>query len=487
VHTLPSATRSDASTPGSRTLAGLIALCLSCIAAGTGCGGSLTTRANPAIAPIAIVGADVSTLLAVEGAGAVFSENGVRDDALAILKRNGFGYARLRLFHTPDRSRELVNDATYDVTLAKRVKNAGLKLLLDIHYSDSWADPGKQTKPAAWTNLTFDQLRDSVFAYTRDVVAAFRDAGAPPDMIQIGNEVNTGMLWPDGHADKLDAEWARFALLVKAGRDGARAALGSGSGVLFMHHVADPQYVVWHMDNLLRHLEPPDVIGVSYYPFWHGDLTQFRARMSEIAIRYGKPIVIAETAYPWTNESFDAYPDVYHGAPAAGMPAYTRAGQADFFSQLIAAIKATPNGLGAGFFYWEPAWLPSSTFGSPMDNLTLFDQTGAALPALATIRGAVKLRSFLIWPSPDGVFRNADAHTSSPPAWSCHHRSASRAVQQSAPMASTRASSRLAASGKRSALCFSRQRAITAASGCGISGRRSVTGRGFSYRCAAII
>lgn len=345
---------------------------------------------TPTTTPLTIVGVDVSSLLAVEAAGAVFSDGGVRDDPLAILKRNGVNYVRVRLFHTPDRSHELVNDLSYDVRLATRAKAVGLKLLLDIHYSDSWADPGKQTKPAVWRSLAFNPLRDSVFAYTRDVVSAFRDAGATPDMIQIGNEVNVGMLWPDGHADKDDAEWARFAQLVKAGRDGARAALGTGAGVLFMHHVADPQHVVWHMDNLLRHMELPDVIGVSYYPVWHGDLAQFRTRLAAIAIKYGKPIVIAEVAYPWTNEFFDGYPDVYHGAPATGMPAYSRTGQAEFFTRFLGALKETPNGLGAGFIYWEPAWLPSASFGSPMDNLTLFDQTGAALPALAVIRDGIR-------------------------------------------------------------------------------------------------
>ncbi|GAC1516942.1 MAG: hypothetical protein NVS1B4_15270 [Gemmatimonadaceae bacterium] len=366
----------------------------SCGAPATKDGTSPTAPTPPPPPPPApsalIVGADVSSLPAVEGAGGVFSENGVRGDALAILRRNGFNYARVRLFHTPDRSRELVNDLALDLTLARRVKAAGLKLLLDIHYSDSWADPGKQTKPAAWQRLTFDQLRDSVFAYSRDVVTAFRNAGASPDMIQIGNEVNVGILWPEGHADKQDAEWARFALLVKAGRDGARAALGTGSDVQFMHHIADPAHVVWHMDNVSRHLELPDVIGVSYYPMWHGDLARFRARMSDIAIRYGRPIVIAETVYPWTDHTFDSYPDVYHGTPDAGMPAYTPAGQADFFRQFIAALRETPKGMGYGFFYWEPAWLPSALFGSPVDNLTLFDQNGTTLPALGAIRDGVK-------------------------------------------------------------------------------------------------
>jgi len=337
-----------------------------------------------------IVGADVSSLAAVEAAGARFSQNGVVEDALAILARNGFNYARLRLFHTPPRGRELVNDLAYDISLAMRAKRAGLKLLLDLHYSDIWADPGSQTKPAAWSALTFDQLRDSVFAYTRDVVAAFVKAGATPDMIQLGNEVNVGFLWPDGHADKIDAEWTKFAALIESGRAGARAGLG-GATALFMHHVADPAVVVWHMDNLLRHTAAPDAIGVSYYPVWHGDLATFTARMNEIATKYGKPVVVAETAYPWTNASFDAYPDVYHGAPASGMPAYTPAGQQQFFSRFLAALAGVPNGRGAGFFYWEPAWLPGA-FGSPVDDMTIFDQTGAALPVVTFIRDATKAR-----------------------------------------------------------------------------------------------
>jgi arabinogalactan endo-1,4-beta-galactosidase len=372
-------------------------LLLSSDACGQLPGGSVPTSPDttttlpivPAGNSITIVGADISSLPSVEAAGAVFSQNGVHGDALTILQRNGFNYARLRLFHAPSKQRELVNDLAYDVALAVRAKRAGLKLLLDLHYSDSWADPGKQTKPAAWASLTFAQLKDSVFAYTRDVVSAFVAAGAAPDMIQLGNEVNVGMLWPEGHADKIDSEWASFAELENAGRAGVRAAMPT-STPLFLHHVADPATVVWHMDNLLRHMEPPDVIGVSYYPIWHGDLTAFSTHMAEIAAKYGKPVVVAETAYPWTNASFDSFPDVYHGVPAPGMPTYSPAGQQEFFTRLIAAIKAMPGGHGTGFFYWEPAWLPSGSFGSPMDNMTLFTDRGVALPALQTIHDAIR-------------------------------------------------------------------------------------------------
>jgi len=233
--------------------------------------------------------------------------------------------------------------------------------------------------------LNFEQLQGAVFEYTRNAVAQLKRADAAPDMIQIGNEINTGMLWEDGRADKDDAGWRRFAQLVKAGRDGAGAALGSDSKVLFMHHVAEPKHIIWHFDNLLKHDTGFDVIGVSYYPFWHGDLSEFTQRMKGIAAKYDKPIIIAETAYAWTEQPFDEHRNVYHGKPAPGMPAYDAAGQAEYFRRFLAALKAIPNGRGAGFFYWEPAWLPSKDFGSPVDNTTLFDQNGVALPALEII------------------------------------------------------------------------------------------------------
>jgi arabinogalactan endo-1,4-beta-galactosidase len=238
--------------------------------------------------------------------------------------------------------------------------------------------------------MNFDQLRGAVYEYTRGVVDEFKRAGAAPDMIQIGNEINTGMMWPDGRADKNAAEWRKLAQLLQAGRDGAKAALGTGSKTTFLHHVADPHHVVWHMDNLLKHDELPDIIGVSYYAAWHGDLASFRKNLDAIAAKYARPIVVVEVAYPWTEQSFDTYPDVSHEKPAAGMPAHTKEGQAEFYRRFIAEIKATPQGRGAGFMVWEPAWLPNAKFGSPMDNMTLFDQNGAALPSLKAIGEAVK-------------------------------------------------------------------------------------------------
>lgn len=357
------------------------------LVAAVACGGD-TTAPTQAPAPLDIVGADVSSLTAVEAAGGRFSQAGTVADPLAILRQNGVNYIRLRLFHAPDTTTERVNSLGYDLRLAQRVKQAGFRLLLDVHYSDTWADPGHQETPAAWQGLDSATLRDSVFAYTRDVVTAFRSASVLPDMIQLGNEVNVGFLWPAGHADSSDADWGRFAALLQSARDGVQAALGPGEHVAIMHHIADPRAVTWHMDHLLAHIAKPDVIGVSYYPFWHGDLQSARSALAAAAAKYQLPIVIVETAYPWTDQWSDATPDVYHGSPAAGMPAYTPAGQAAYIDQLADLVRSIPDHEGAGLFYWEPAWLPGSAFGSPMDNLTLFDAQGAALPALARLKAA---------------------------------------------------------------------------------------------------
>ena len=356
-------------------------------AAAAACGHDAPPAPAAAGAPLTIVGADVSSLAAVEAAGGAFADAQGRGDPLVILRRHGVTHVRLRLFHTPDTTRETVSTLAYTLALAGRARQAGLAVLLDLHYSDTWADPGAQAPPAAWRNLAFDALRDSVRSYTRTVVAAFRDAGVAPDLIQLGNEVSVGFLHPQGRVDgDDDAAWARFAALQRAAREGVAAAMGGTGRVRLVHHVADPATVEWHMDRLLRHLEPPDVIAVSYYPRWHGDLAGLRRHVDRLAERYALPVLVVETAYPYTDGWVDAMPNVYGGAPLAGMPPHTPAGQAQFVDALAAALRAVPGGRGMGFVWWEPAWLPSARFGSPAENLTLFDAAGTALPALDRLR-----------------------------------------------------------------------------------------------------
>lgn len=314
------------------------------------------------------IGADVSFLGKCEKDGVVFKENGKPKDVLAILREHHYNWVRLRLFHDPEASpTKLPNDLPYTLALAKRAKSMGFHLLLDLHYSDTWADPGKQFTPAAWSDLDHKQLVHRVFVYTRRTIAAFRRAGVTPDMVQIGNEVTNGMLWPDG---KLPAHWNNFADLVKAGIRGVKAGHGSAPMPRIMIHIersGDYKGAVTFFDNLLARHVSFDVIGLSYYPYWHGDISTMRANLRKIALRYKKPVMIVETAYNWrpgreTPKKLD-FPE-------------TPQGQLDFLRAVAAAVHAVPDGLGQGVFWWEPA------VEGPLRSRGFFDDQGNVLPVI---------------------------------------------------------------------------------------------------------
>ena len=172
------------------------------------------------------VGADVSFLRQAEERGTVFKDQGVAKPGLQIFKDHGYNWVRLRIFHTPT---QLPNNLAYTLATAKEAKKLGFKFLLDFHYSDTWADPQKQFLPKAWEGKTHAELTQAVFEYTRDTVAAFREAGVLPDMVQPGNEISHGMLWPDG---KLPGQWDNFAELLKAGIRGVDAGRGDGTAAV---------------------------------------------------------------------------------------------------------------------------------------------------------------------------------------------------------------------------------------------------------------
>ncbi len=336
-----------------------------------------------------IVGADVTMQTKVEQAGGVFKINGKQEDAFKILRHFGFNTIRLRIFNHPSGQGPMCCDLNYDIALAKRAKSEGFNILLDFHYSDTWADPDHQQIPEAWQNLDFEGLKTALYDYSKAVITAFRKNGVSPEIIQCGNEVNTGMLWPDGRTDSPDG-WRRFAQLVQAAEDGCRAALPPGYPILFLHHIAGASSVIWHMTNFIKYGGAlPDIIGVSYYPCWHGNLVVLKKNLDQIVDKYHIPVLIVETDYPWTDETFDSTPDIWHGKPLNGMPPFTPYGQAEFYTELINTLKSLPNRMGLGFVPWEPTWLPSKRFGSSQDNLTLFDQHGNALPALEAIRDAI--------------------------------------------------------------------------------------------------
>ncbi len=242
-----------------------------------------------------MLGADISFLPQLEQRGVKFADDkGVRD-ALSILKDHGFNYIRLRIFNNPAGDSGYSPgkgfcDLTHTLEMAKRVKAAGLQLLLDFHYSDTWADPGKQFKPAAWKGEDFPRLQQSVYTYTKEVMEALREQGTLPDMVQVGNEINHGMIWPEGsirHPDSL-------AKLIYAGIRGLKAV---DPGCPVMLHIAlggqnDESH--FFLDNMLERQVPFDVIGLSYYPKWHGSLADLKYNVDDLARQYGKDIVVVE-------------------------------------------------------------------------------------------------------------------------------------------------------------------------------------------------
>jgi arabinogalactan endo-1,4-beta-galactosidase len=318
------------------------------------------------------IGADVSFLAKCEQDGVVFKENGQPVDVLALLHAHHYNWVRLRIFHDPAAAPDhLPNDLPYTLALARRAKAMGFLLLVDLHYSDSWADPAKQPTPAAWSKLKHKQLVEQVHDYSRDTIAAFVRSGVAPDMVQVGNEVTDGMLWPDG---KLPDNWDNFADLLKAGIAGVNAGVSESSAPVprprIMIHIersGDYDAAVWFYDNLIAHHVPFDVIGLSYYPFWHGNLATLRGNLHDLALRYRIPIMVVETAYNWTP-----------GARAKKKTDFpeTPQGQLAYLRAVNAAVRAIPDGLGQGVFWWEPA-----AEGS-LRSRSFFDNDGNVLPII---------------------------------------------------------------------------------------------------------
>ena len=254
--------------------------------------------ASTAARPYFILGADVSYLRSLESKGLEYRDEGQVHPGLEILRHHGYNWVRLRIMNEPTR---LPNTLAYTLAEAKSAKAMGFRILLDFHYSDDWADPSHEKTPAAWAKLPHDQLVDAVFKFTRDTVTAFRNQGTMPDMVQIGNEITSGMLWPDG---KLPDRWPQLAELLSAGVEGAEAGKGDRPRPAIMIHIdqgGNEETTKWFFDNLVSRGVQFDVIGQSYYPWWQGTLQQLKETLAFTANRYKKPIILVETAYDWRD------------------------------------------------------------------------------------------------------------------------------------------------------------------------------------------
>lgn len=319
----------------------------------------------PAKPPGFIVGADVSFLRDMEAKGIVFKDAGVAKPGLEILRGHGYNWVRLRIMNEPT---PLPNTLAYTLAEAKAAKALGFRILLDFHYSDDWADPSHESTPRAWAKLPHGQLVKAVFEFSRDTVAAFRAQGTMPDMVQVGNEITSGMMWPDG---KLPGRWDQFAELLTAGVRGVEAGKGDLVRPAIMIHIdqgGNQETTKWFFDNLILHRVPFDVIGQSYYPWWQGSLDDLRRNLAFTANRYKKPIIIVETAWDWRKgEEFKGKKQEFTETPE---------GQAKFLAAVAKAVEETPGGLGKGVFWWEPM------AEGEIARRGLFDDSHEALPAI---------------------------------------------------------------------------------------------------------
>ncbi len=314
--------------------------------------------------PKLALGADVSFLPQAEAEGTVFRDNGKAGPGLEILRAHGYGWVRLRIFNDP---KTLPNNLAYTLAEAKKAKALGMGFLLDFHYSDDWADPAHESTPVAWQKLKHKQLVDAVYEFTRDAVKQFRDAGVPPDMVQVGNEITSGMLWPDG---KLPDNWDNFTDLLKAGVRGTYDASDPAHKPRIMIHIdqgGNKTTTEWFFSHVIAAHVPFDVIGQSYYPWWQGSLVDLKDNLDFMAHQYKRPIILVETAYSWRPDNYLKKPAPYPETPE---------GQRAFLEALVPVLLATPDGLGRGIFWWEPA------VRGPLARRGLFDDDGKALPAL---------------------------------------------------------------------------------------------------------
>jgi arabinogalactan endo-1,4-beta-galactosidase len=386
---IPSSNRAG---PYLKTLAGIVPLLVA---------GWVSARASTGTPSPFYLGADISTLSQVDRQGGVYMDGDKPGDALAIFKKNGWTCFRLRIWVDP---RNGVNGLEYTTQLAKRIKEAGGTFMLDFHYSDWWADPQKQNKPAAWANLDFDALVKQVETYTAGVIKTLKDAGATPDFVQIGNEITGGTLWPDAQVKVPHStvkvfsgdvtvitppepyddtkQWSHLIRVLKAAGEGVRSATTPADHVRIVVHIdcgGDWPVTQWYFDHLNAAHVDYDVIGQSFYPNWHGTIENLRDNLAETINHYHKDVMVVETAYP--SRAVNLSPAALKNMVWPMTPE----GQKQFLADVIKTVKEAPEGHGIGVMYWHPEATfisnPTGRVRGPDAN-SLFDAKGYPLPAM---------------------------------------------------------------------------------------------------------
>ncbi len=291
-------------------------------------------ESNPAPIPtpgnVFAKGADLSWLTQMENGGIKFyNSSGTETECMLLLKNLGMNSIRLRVWVNPAGG---WNSAADVAAKAIRAKNLGMKIMIDFHYSDTWADPGNQAKPAAWAAQDVATLQTSVYNHTYSVMNTLKGNGITPDWVQIGNETNDGMLWPEGKASVNMANYAKFFI---AGYNAVKAVSPSSKVMVHISNGYDNGLFRWNLDGLKANGASWDVIGMSLYPSvanWSTLNSQCLTNMNDMVARYGSEVMVCEVGMSWDQ------------------PAACNA----FITDLITKVKSVPNSKGIGVFYWEP-------------------------------------------------------------------------------------------------------------------------------------
>ena len=298
------------------------------------CSTAKTTAEKPKVNAFA-KGADVGWLPQMEATGYKFYDvDGTPKDCLQLLKDRGMNTIRLRVWVNPSDDKASGHCSPAEtVAMAVRAQKMGMRIMIDFHYSDSWADPGKQNKPLEWKNHTFSELLNDVYFHTEDVLQALKKAGVTPEWVQVGNEIPGGMLWPEGSTDNFN----QLAQLLNKGYDATKAVDKNIKVIVHLDEGNNSKKFRWFFDNAKANNVKYDVIGLSYYPFWiktdyKENIVDLANNLNDMSARYDKEVMIVEVGGIDTQEQ-----NTY-----------------DMLKAVIKAVKAVPNNKGLGVIYWEP-------------------------------------------------------------------------------------------------------------------------------------
>jgi diguanylate cyclase (GGDEF)-like protein len=330
-----------------------------------------------------VKGADISSLPEhLDGGERFYTADGRCVDAFTLLKENNVNSIRLRIWNDPSSVEEAKGycDLAHTIEMAKKIKENHMHFMLDFHYSDYWADPGQQRKPHAWEELSFEELKEAVYSFTREVLVALEDAGCLPDIVQVGNEIRSGMLFPDGAVPN----YANLAELLNAG---IRAVREISRDIAVMIHLDQGGrfYCLkeWFDAEFAAGLAPIDAIGISFYSFWHGTFMDLKNSMEQLIERYHLPVYVVETAHPWRHcEHEHVSEDLMK---TAGLPAGCEE-QKKSLQMVMQIASSVSKELPTGVYYWEPLCIPGKTYGSWDENMGMLDEHGKALCSFEAFR-----------------------------------------------------------------------------------------------------